>query len=273
MNMNRYDIIIIGSGAGGATLARHLAPSKKRILVLERGDWLRREIQNWSATAVFVENRYISQESWLDAAGKPFQPQVHYFVGGATKMYGAALFRLRKEDFATLTHYDGISPAWPISYEEMEPYYSMAETMYQVHGQRGIDPTEPPASISYPFPPLSHEPRIQKLYDNLEQAGFHPFPAPCALLLNEKQMEFSRCIRCQTCDGFPCLVQAKADAEIIGMRPALTYPNVSLITNAKALKLLTSPKGDAVSEVVVEIDGKKEHFSADKVSSNPLLKS
>jgi choline dehydrogenase-like flavoprotein len=120
--MSDYDVIITGTGVGGGTLARHLAPSGKRILLVERGDWLRREPQNWLAQDVFVENRYVSPDTWYDAQGKPFQPQVHYFVGGATKLYGAALYRFRKEDFGEIRHHDGISPAWPISYEEMEPY-------------------------------------------------------------------------------------------------------------------------------------------------------
>jgi len=122
-----YDVIIIGSGAGGGTLACHLAPSGKRILILERGDWLPQELENWDASEVFVKNRYVPQETWYDKDNKPFQPEVHYWVGGATKLYGAALYRLRKEDFGELKHYDGISPAWPISYAEMEPYYTRAE--------------------------------------------------------------------------------------------------------------------------------------------------
>jgi choline dehydrogenase-like flavoprotein len=146
----RFDVIIVGSGAGGGTLARQLAPSGKSILILERGDWLKREAENWDATAVFVQNRYISPETWYDRDGRPFQPQVHYFVGGATKMFGAALYRLRKEDFGELRHHDGISPAWPVSYEAMEPYYTRAEQLYQVHGARGKDPTEPLSSAPYP---------------------------------------------------------------------------------------------------------------------------
>jgi choline dehydrogenase-like flavoprotein len=114
MSNGDYDIFIIGSGAGGGTLARHLAPSGKSILLLERGDWLKREAENWSAEEVFVRNRYVSGDTWRDKNGKPFQPGIHYFVGGATKMYGAALYRLRKEDFGELKHYDGVSPAWPI---------------------------------------------------------------------------------------------------------------------------------------------------------------
>jgi choline dehydrogenase-like flavoprotein len=255
-----YDIIIIGSGAGGGTLARRLAPSGKKILILERGDFLKREAENWDVRSVFIENRYVSHDIWYDSKGKPFQPQIHYFVGGATKMYGAALYRLRKEDFEALPHYDGISPAWPIRYEELEPYYTQAEQMYQVHGQRGIDPTEPPSSGPYPHPSVSHEPRIQKLYDDLKKAGYHPFPAPCGVMLNEKDMGFSKCVRCNTCDGFPCLVQAKSDAEMMGVRPALEYPNVTLIRNAKVNRLNTNSSGTSVNEVVAEIDGHPETF-------------
>lgn len=260
-----YDLIIIGSGAGGGTLARHLAPSGKKILLLERGDWLTREAENWSAEAVFVNNRYISPDKWYDQKGKEFQPQVHYFVGGATKLYGAALYRLRKEDFEELKHHDGISPAWPITYEELEPYYTKAEELYQVHGERGEDPTEPNASAPYPFPPVSHEPRIQKLFEDLQKAGYRPFHAPCAIMLNEKNMPYSTCVRCATCDGFPCLVKAKADAEMSGVRPALEHQNVTLLTNAHVIKLNTSSDGKTVKEVIVQIDGKEETFQGDIV--------
>ena len=217
--VSSYDVIIIGTGAGGGTLARHLAPSGKRILLLERGDWLPREPQNWRAEDVFMENRYVSPDTWYDAKGKPFQPQVHYFVGGATKLYGAALYRFRAEDFGEITHHDGVSPAWPISYDELEPYYTRAEHVYQVHGARGEDPTEPPASAPYLFPALSHEPRIQQLADDLAGAGYHPFHAPCGVMLDEANPPYSACVRCANCDGFPCLVQAKSDAEVLGVRP------------------------------------------------------
>ena len=259
----QFDVIIIGSGAGGGTLARHLAPSGKSILILERGDWLKREALNWNATAVFPENRYVSPDTWYDRNGRPFQPQVHYFVGGATKMFGAALFRLRREDFGEVRHYDGISPAWPITYEELEPYYTKAEQMYHVHGLRGQDPTEPPASGPYPCPPLSHEPRIQQLFDDIAAAGYHPFPAPSAIMLDESNMAYSTCIRCQTCDGFPCLVHAKSDAEVIAVRPALEFPNVTLIRNAQALRLETNPAGTSVTSVVAEVEGEQDVFRGD----------
>src|SRR5579863_2392569 len=249
----RYDVIIIGSGAGGGTLAHRLAPSGKKILILERGDWLPREAENWSVEAVFAGNRYVSPEVWRLPDGASFQPQVHYCVGGATKLFGAALFRLRKEDFGETQHHDGVSPAWPIAYDELEQYYTEAEKLYHVHGERGRDPTEPPASAPYPAPPLSHEPRIQKLSDDLAAAGYHPFPAPAAVMMNEADMANSRCIRCQTCDGFPCLVHAKSDAEVIAVRPALKHPNVTLLRNARALKLETNAAGTTVAGVIAEV--------------------
>jgi choline dehydrogenase-like flavoprotein len=214
---------------------------------------------------VFVENRYVSPETWYDARGKSFQPQIHYFVGGATKLYGAALYRLRKEDFGELRHHDGISPAWPIAYDELEPYYSQAEQLYQVHGARGEDPTEPEASAGYPHPAVSHEPRIQQLSDDLAAAGYHPFHAPCGILLDESNPPYSACVRCANCDGFPCVVHAKSDAEVIAVRPALEHPNVTLMTDAKAIRLDTNEAGTEVTEVVVERDGTEERFAGDVV--------
>ncbi len=263
--MESYDVIVIGSGAGGGTLVRHLAPSGKRILLLERGDWLPQEPQNWLAQDVFADNRYVSEDTWYDDRDKPFQPQVHYFVGGATKLYGAALYRLRAEDFGELRHHDGISPAWPVGYDEMEPYYTKAEELYQVHGERGEDPTEPPTSAPYAFPAVSHEPRIQQLADDLEAAGYHPFHAPCGIMLNEASMPYSACVRCPDCDGFPCLVHAKSDAEVISVRPALEHPNVTLLTNTRAMALRTNDAGTAVTVVEVERDGARESFTADVV--------
>jgi choline dehydrogenase-like flavoprotein len=263
--MEHYDVIIVGTGAGGGTLARHLAPSGKRILLLERGDWLPREPQNWLAQDVFVDNRYVSPDTWYDGDGTAFNPQIHYFVGGATKLYGAALYRLREEDFGELRHHDGISPAWPISYDELEPYYTLAEQRYCVHGERGEDPTEPPASAPYPYPAVSHEPRIQQLADDLAAAGYHPFHAPCGVMLDEANMPYSACVRCQNCDGFPCAVHAKSDAEVLGVRPALKHPNVELLTKATVVKLRTNDSGTAVTEVAVERDGEVEGFAADVV--------
>ena len=256
-----YDVIIIGSGAGGGTLALKLAPSGKRILILERGGFLPREKQNWDATEVFVNNRYVSQDTWYDKEGKPFQPGVHYFVGGATKVYGAALFRLREQDFTAHRTADGMTPDWPISYGDLESYYAQAEKLYNVHGQRGDDPTDPPASAPYPFPPVSHEPRIQEIADGLKRAGYYPAYAPTGILLNEADRASSSCIRCDSCDGYPCLVHAKADAEVIAVRPALQHPNVTMVTDAHVERLETSPSGREVTKVIVNRHGQREEFT------------
>jgi choline dehydrogenase-like flavoprotein len=261
-----YDVIIIGTGAGGGTLAHRLAPSGKRILLLERGGFLPREKENWDPVDVFVRSRYVSRDTWYDKDGKTFQPGSHYFVGGATKLYGAALFRLRTEDFGELRHKDGISPAWPIRYEDLEPYYTEAENIYQVHGARGVDPTDPPASAPYPFPPIAHEPRIAELADMLTRSGHHPAPAPTGIMLDEQNPHLSRCIKCDSCDGYPCLVQAKADAETVCVRPALEHPNVTLVTNAEVVRLETSPSGREVTRVVVRRNGETEKYAGSLVA-------
>jgi len=260
-----FDVIIIGTGAGGGTLAYALTPSGKRILLLERGDYVPREKDNWDTRAVNVEGKYQTKEVWHDKDGNPLHPHTNYYVGGNTKFYGAALFRLRKEDFRELRHHGGISPAWPIRYEDLEPYYTRAEQLYQVHGERGVDPTEPPASAPYPFPPVSHEPRIQELSDDLERLGLRPFHTPLGVMLDEKNRRTSRCIRCATCDGHPCLIYAKSDAQVLCVDPALEHPNVSLLTNAYVSRLETSPSGREVKKVVIQRNGATEAYSADIV--------
>jgi choline dehydrogenase-like flavoprotein len=261
----RFDVIIIGSGAGGGTLALKLAPSGLRVLILERGEYLRREKDNWNADAVFNQQRYTADERWLDKAGRPFRPGAHYYVGGATKFYGAALLRFRAGDFGEVRHHGGVSPAWPIAYDDLEPYYTQAEQLYRVHGRHGIDPTEPPAGAPYPFPPVSHEARVAELEEDFKRLGLHPFPLPMGVMLDESDPETSRCIRCSTCDGFPCLVDAKADAHTICIRAALAYPNVSLETGAFVTRLETGPGGRSVREVVVARDGGEERYAANVV--------
>jgi choline dehydrogenase-like flavoprotein len=260
-----YDVIIIGTGAGGGTLAHTLAPSGKKILLLERGDFLPREMGNWDPDSVFIQGRYISKDTWYDPHGTAFQPQVHYFVGGATKLYGAALYRLRPKDFEELHHVDGVSPAWPLTYDDFEPWYTKAEWLYQVHGVHGDDPTEGPWSKQYPWPAVSHEPRIQQLVDDLEGGGYHPYHAPCGILLDEAERPRSACIRCTWCDGYPCLVHAKSDAEVIAVRPALERPNVSLLVGAEVMKVETDATGRSVTGVVVARDGGLETYEADIV--------
>ncbi len=260
-----YDVIIVGTGAGGGTLLHALAPTGKRILVLERGGYLPREQDNWDSRAVFVDNKYKAAERWLDQDGRRFRPEIHYYVGGNTKLYGAALLRFLPKDFEELRHHGGLSPAWPIRYEDLEPYYRQAENLYHVHGKHGVDPIEPESSVPYPFPPLRHEPRIQELHDDLRRIGCSPFPLPVGLMLDEDHPEASRCVRCRTCDGYPCLIHAKADTETVCVRAALAHPNVTLLTHAYVSRLETDASGREVTEVHVNRNGGAEVYAGDVV--------
>jgi choline dehydrogenase-like flavoprotein len=260
-----YDIAIIGTGAGGGTLLHALAGRGKRILVLERGDYVPREKANWSTRAVNLQGRYQTKEVWRDRDGQPLHPHTNYYVGGNTKFYGAALFRLRREDFGEVKHWGGVSPAWPIGYEDMEPYYTAAERLYHVHGERGVDPTDPPAGAPYPHPAVSHEPRLQQLHDDWARLGLRPFHVPLGIMLDERNPRASRCIRCETCDGHPCLVGAKSDAQVVAVDPALADPNVTLLTNAYVAKLETSASGREVTRLVVTRGEATETHSADVV--------
>lgn len=192
MNTPHYDLIIIGTGAGGGTLAYRLAPTGKKILILERGSFLPREKANWDTVEVVQKDRYHTNEIWYDQKGHQIHPGTGYFVGGNTKVYGGALFRWRDRDFEQVIHKDGISPEWPLKYHDFEPYYTEAEKLYEVHGKRGVDPTEPPASEDYPYAAIRHEPRIQEIHDSLKEEGYHPFYLPLAIKLNEVDRRLSQ---------------------------------------------------------------------------------
>src|SRR5215210_845801 len=266
MASEHYDVIIIGTGAGGGTMAHKLAPSGKRILVLERGGYLPREPENWSSEEVFGKGRYLPDEDWIDDHdGEPFKPHQQYFVGGNTKFYGAILFRLRERDFEQVNHYGGVSPAWPYSYADIEPYYTEAEKLYLVHGEAGEDPTEPFRSAPFPHPAVSHEPRIQQLADDFARTGHNPFHLPVGIDLDENDPEAGNCVRCDRFDGFPCLADGKADAHVLCIRPAIKHDNVTLRTHARVEKLVTDPSGGTIKEVVVDRRGARESYSADVV--------
>ncbi len=260
--MQIYDIIIIGTGAGGGTLLHKLKDSGKKILVLERGGFLPREKENWQSIAVFQQERYHTKEIWKTTGNTDLHPGTGYWVGGNTKVYGAALFRLREKDFERLEHAGGISPAWPISYTDYEPYYAEAEKLYCVHGKMGLDPTEPFRSAEFPYPPISHEPRIQELHDDLSARGLHPFFMPMGVKLNESNPLQSECIRCNTCDGFPCLLHAKSDADINCVRPAMANDQVTLLTEAKVERLVTTANGNEIDYIEVTRQNETIRFKA-----------
>ncbi|MEO1394353.1 MAG: GMC family oxidoreductase [Cyanobacteria bacterium J06634_5] len=265
MKDSEYDIIIIGTGAAGGTLARTLAPSGKKVLVLERGGFLPKETENWDSGEVYGKDRYRTKEEWYDKDGNPFEPFTHYFVGGNTKVYGSAHYRLREQDFDEVVHKGGLSPAWPLKYQDFEPYYTQAEKLFDVHGLRGEDPTEPPCDAPFPFPPISHEPPIAKIGEALKAKGLHPCHQPLGLKLNETNRELSECVRCETCDGFPCLVNAKADGDINGIRPTMMYPNITLKTHAKVNRLHTDASGKKITAVETDLNGETHLFSASLV--------
>ncbi|MFN0132259.1 MAG: GMC oxidoreductase [Phycisphaerales bacterium] len=261
---SHYDIIIVGTGAGGGTLARRLAPSGKRILILERGDFIPRERENWDPKAVFEEKRYLAKETWYDKHEQPFSPYTHYCVGGNTKVYGAALLRMREFDFGEVRHFGGVSPAWPISYQDLEPYYTLAERLYSVHGRRGLDPCDPPASAPFPHPPIAPEPRIKALYDDIAALGYKPFPIPLGVRLSDADTSAAP-YRLSNFDGYPDLTEVKSDAHVVGIKPILARHNITLLARALVERLNTDSSGSRVTEVVVLRDGERMVFSADLV--------
>jgi choline dehydrogenase-like flavoprotein len=258
MLTERFDIIIIGSGAGGGTIGHALAPSSARILVIERGDFVPQEEENWNPEAVWKHLRYRVRERWLDRQGREFQPYTHYCVGGNTKFWGSVLYRLRREDFQATQHADGVSPAWPITYETLEPYYERAECLYQVRGQHGLDPTEP-SRRPYGHEAVPHASGMATIVDQLRALGLHPSPLPLGLLRPGAQ---DGCQLCNTCNSFPCKVHAKSDADICCIRPLLQQPTVTLWTNALARRLVTDGTGRKVDAVEVERNGAVQRVEA-----------
>jgi choline dehydrogenase-like flavoprotein len=245
----QYDVIIVGSGMGGGTLAFALKDAGVRVLLLERGGFVPQEPENWDADEVFARGRYKNAESWYGVDGKPFSPGTYYYVGGNTKFYGSSLVRFRREDFRSTTHQDGESPVWPFDYEELAPHYRRAEQVYKVHGELDdptLDRTEP-----FPFPGIGHEPPVQAAADKLRKLGRTPSTIPLGLDLRQG----GSCIRCATCDGFPCRTLAKSDADVCCVRPAVASGAVELVTGALVDRVLTDPTGKHAVGVECNVNG------------------
>jgi len=252
------DVLVIGSGIGGATLAHRLVERGLNVTILERGGYLPVEKENWEVDAIFFKKRYVPRETWLDRKGKLFRPGNYYYVGGSSKLFGGTMLRLREKDFAELEHADGVSPAWPITYEELAPYYDLAERLYLVHGDVGTDPTEPREIPPYPYPGLPNEPAIEQVASALRKQGVHPFALPLAV----QRHQGGACIRCKTCDGFPCKVHAKTDAEVAAIRPALATGRLELKTNSKVTRILLSADGRRAEAVEYQTNGSIEKLHA-----------
>ena len=269
MRSDRYDIIIIGSGAGGGTMAYALADAPVRILLVERGDFVPQEEENWSPDAVWKELRYQSSERWLDEHGREFRPYTHYNVGGNTKFWGSVLYRLRRSDFESVEHIDGVSPAWPIDYDTLAPYYDRAERIYNVHGELGADPTDPQRG-AFPHLPVPHSDGMATIVRRLQSLGLHPAPLPLGIR--------DGCIPCTTCNSFACKLHAKSEADVSCVRPALAHPNVELWTNAVARRLLTDPSGRRIKSVeisrngtIVQVEAARVVVSCGAINSAALL--
>jgi choline dehydrogenase-like flavoprotein len=237
---------------GGSAALATLAGTGLSILLLERGDYVRQERENWEVEEVVVRRRYDAGETWYDGEGRPFNPRAYYNVGGATKFFGGSALRLREGDFAARPLGGGWTRAWPFGYAELAPWYDRAEALLEVHGAAGEDPGEPPRP-PYPFPPLVHEERIEELAAAFRAQGLHPLHLPVAIDQGPK----GRCVKGSPCDGFPCKMRAKGDAENRLLRPLLLKkpPNVELMTRSRALRLETDASGRRVTAVLVEREG------------------
>jgi choline dehydrogenase-like flavoprotein len=255
---HQFDVVIIGSGAGGGTIAHALSATPARILIVERGDFIPQEDENWNPAAVWKDLRYQANERWLDDRGREFRPYTHYCVGGNTKFWGSVLFRMRREDFDAVEHVDGVSPAWPIDYDTLEPYYDRAERLYQVRGQHGVDPTEPSRG-AFPHAPVPHAPNVEAMVAKLRQQGLHPSPLPLGLL---RPGESDGCILCNTCNSFACKLHAKSEADVCCVRHAIRSDTVSLWTNALARRLITDAAGKKVIAVDVARGGESLRVEA-----------
>ncbi|MDV6330496.1 GMC family oxidoreductase [Asticcacaulis sp. 201] len=257
-----YDLIIIGSGAGGGTLAYALANTGKSILIIERGEELPVEPQNWDPKAVFIDHRYRTKEQWLDKDNRPFTPNTNYWVGGNTTFYGAALMRMKRRDFEAVEHSDGLSPAWPLDYDDYAPWYTQAEALWQVHGQRGTDPNDQPDDPPYPFPPLIDDPGVAKLKSHFQAQGWHPSSLPLGVKRDDALPLTSKCVRCNTCGGYPCMLKAKSDARSIVLDPIRDLPNVTILPGHKVLRIEST--GSSVTGVVTQTaEGTVQTFRAD----------
>ena len=252
------DVVIIGSGVGGASVAHQLVGTGAKVLILERGEALPREAQNADPDAVFLQNRYRTRDEWQDATGRTYRPGQYYFVGGHTKFYGTAMFRFRSDDFAQQTTDEGTSPAWPVGYSDLEAHYDAAERLFGVRGQAGQDPTEPPRAAPFAHAPVPHEPVIADMAERLGRAGLRPFHMPSAIDYGPG----GRCQRCGTCDAFACRFDAKGDADTRILRPLLGHPDVTLWTGAQVMRLIADADGSRIVAAEIRREGETTRIEA-----------
>ncbi|KQY15199.1 GMC oxidoreductase [Rhizobium sp. Root482] len=267
------DIVIIGSGIGGATIASALAGSGADILILEAGGHIEDRPENRDQRAIFQRGHFRPKESWYEADGTSFNPGNYYNVGGNSKFFGAVMVRYRREDFAEMAHLEGVSPAWPFAYEELEPWYGRAEQLYQVRGSLGEDPTEPDHSQPYPFAPVPDEPPIARVREKLKRNGLNPYSLPLGVDI-DKWLGKAK----TPWDAHPNSFDGKMDAETAALAVALQHPNVRLQTGSRVTRLETAPDGKRIETVHYVRDGAEQSvtpklviLSAGAVQSAALL--
>ncbi|MCW0000892.1 GMC family oxidoreductase [Pararhizobium sp. YC-54] len=267
------DIVIIGSGIGGATVASALAGSGADILILEAGGHIEDRPENRDQRAIFQRGHFRPKEFWYETDGKSFNPGNYYNVGGNSKFFGAVMVRYRREDFAEMAHLEGVSPAWPFAYDELEPWYSRAEQLYQVRGALGQDPTEPVHSKDYAFPPVPDEPPIASVRGKLKQNGLHPYSLPLGIDIDRWLAKAKT-----PWDAHPNSFDGKMDAETAALTVALQHKNVRLQTGSRVTRLETAADGERIETVHYVKDGagqtvspKLVILSAGAVQSSVLL--
>jgi choline dehydrogenase-like flavoprotein len=251
------DVIVIGSGMGGACMARALAPTGARVLILEYGHQLPQHPANRDARAIFQHGHFRTSERWYDIQGRPFLPGNYYYHGGNTKLYGAVLMRYRAEDFDGMQHLEGHAPAWPFRYQELAPWYEQAERMFEVRGELGRDASEPAHQGPYPHPPVPDEPAIARVRERLRRVGLNPVSLPLGI-----DIDRWLAVAATPWDAFPDARCGKMDAENCALLPALAHPNVRIESGAEVLRLLPDADGRRIAAVEYRQDGALRRASA-----------
>jgi choline dehydrogenase-like flavoprotein len=233
-----YDLIVIGSGFGGALAAAPAVRAGRRVLMIEAGDWVPRGPHNWTADGFADRAPFYSHASAFED-NTPHGPSplgTYLNVGGASVVYGGVGLRLRQADFEPITEIDGQSGAvWPYRYAELEPYYAQAEQWLGVSGDATGDPTAPPRSTPFPHPPAPLAPISKRLAEAATSLGLRPFRLPLAINYTSAASR-TPCVACGTCDGYACAINAKNDIATV-LLPRLLHEGLELATNTVAVRL------------------------------------
>lgn len=241
-----HDVIVVGSGFGGATMAYALSRAGLKVLLVERGGWAHRDQADWDGRAILLDGRYRS-ESPVRVRQRDGDPEAeedlfpNQVVGGNSIFFGGAALRLRTTDFER----------WPLRYADLEPHYAAAEALLEVHGHAGDDPCEPPRSSEYPFAPPELTAPARRIFEAARDAGYHPFHLPSAL--NYRGPRAPVCVRCFTCDGFPCRIGAKNDVTQTALRQA--NPELLTILARTVAARLVERNGRVDALEAIDADG------------------